>query len=135
YFPLIDDSSIIIVVFLQDDYTREILQAATIPEYIYPLVIDTATSTSEKLEPQTRIFLYPNPAKELINVFFNQIPREAMRFTLYDLSGKKVITEVIEPWQQHYTISLWDLEQGLYIVEIRTKNNKRVIHRGKLFHY
>ena len=135
YFPLIDDSSITVVVFLQDGNTREILQAVTIPEYTYPLVIDTATSTSDKLELQTQVLLYPNPARELVNVYFEEIPREAMRFTLYDLSGKIVITDVIEPWQQRYTISLGDLEQGLYIVEIRTKNNKRVVHRGKLFHY
>jgi hypothetical protein len=133
-FPLIDDSSIMVVVFLQDDYTREILQAVTVPEYTYPVVIDTVTSTSDKLEPKTRVLLYPNPAGELVNVYFEEIPGEAMRFTLYDLSGKKVITDVIEPWQQRYARSLEDLEQGLYIVEIRTHNNRRVVHRGKLFH-
>ena len=96
---------------------------------------DTATSTPEKLEPQTRVLLYPNPARELVNVYFEEIPREAMRFTLYDLSGKKVITDLIDPWQQIYTRSLGGLERGLYIIEIRTRNKRRVIHRDKLFHY
>jgi hypothetical protein len=135
YFPLIDDSSIIVVVFLQDDYTREILQAVTIPEYTYPLEIDTATSTAEKLEPQTRVLLYPNPAGELVNLYFEDVPGEAMQFTLYDLSGKMVITDLIDPWQQLYTRSLADLARGLYIVEIRSRKTKRVIHRDKLFHY
>jgi hypothetical protein len=126
-FPLNEDS-LSIVVYLQDDYTREILQAATIPEY-------SSVSTFDMLEPESGVLLYPNPARELINVYFKEIPTEAMRFILYDLSGKMVSSDVIESWQQRYTRSLGHLKQGLYIVEIRTKNNKHVVHRGKLFHY
>ena len=127
FFPLNEDS-ISIVVYLQDDYTREILQAATIPEY-------SSVSTPDLQEPGSRVLVYPNPAGELVNLYFEDIPGEEMQFTLYDLSGKMVITDLIDPWQQIYTRSLGGLERGLYIIEIRTRNKKRVIHRDKLFHY
>jgi len=127
FFPLVEDS-LTIVVYLQDESTGEILQAATIPEY-------SSVSTFDQLEPQFKVILYPNPAGELVNIHFEDVPKEAMLLALYDLSGKRVITDVIEPWLQHFTRSLADLERGLYIVEIRTRKNRQVIHRGKLFHY
>jgi len=126
-FPMNEEDASI-VVFLQDENTREILQAATKPEY-------SSVSTFDRLESPSHVLLYPNPAREMVTVYFEDVPTEAVRFTLYDLSGKKVLTDVIEPWQQRYTRSLGDIEQGLYIVEIRTKDYKRVIHRSKLFHY
>jgi len=127
YFPMVEDS-LTVVVYLQDEYTGEILQAATIPEY-------SSVSTFDLLELPSRVLLYPNPAGELVNIFFEDVPVEAVQFTLYDLSGKMVITDLIDPWQQLYTRSLGGLERGLYIVEIRTRKNKRIIHRDKLFHY
>ena len=127
FFPMVEDS-LTVVVYLQDEVTGEILQAATIPEY-------SSVSTPDLQEPGSRVLVYPNPAGELVNLYFEDIPGEEMQFTLYDLSGKMVITDLIDPWQQIYTRSLGGLERGLYIIEIRTRNKKRVIHRDKLFHY
>jgi hypothetical protein len=127
FFPLVEDS-LCLVVYLQDENTREIIQAATIPEY-------TSVSIFDRLEPLSGVMLYPNPAKELVNVYFEDVPREEMQFSLYDLSGKMVISDIIEPWQQLYTRYLGNLEQGLYIVEVRTRNKRQVLYRDKLFHY
>jgi PKD repeat protein len=126
FFPTIKDS-ITIAVFMQDDETDEILQAVTNPEYV--------VSTFDMLEPPSQVLIYPNPARELVNVYFEESPGEDMRFTLYDLSGKMVITDVIEPWQQHFTRTLGDLDQGLYILEIRSKDRRQVLYRNKLLHY
>ncbi|KPL14824.1 MAG: hypothetical protein AMS26_09405, partial [Bacteroides sp. SM23_62] len=127
FFPLVEDS-LSIVVYLQDESTGEILQAATIPEY-------STVSTFDVPEPRSRVLLYPNPASDLVNIYFEDIPEEAMLLRLYDLSGKIVLTDIIEPWQQRYTRSLSDLGEGLYIVEIRSRRNHHVIQRDKLFHY
>jgi hypothetical protein len=127
FFPMVKDS-LTLVVYLQDKVTGEILQAATIPEY-------SSVSTSDLLEPASGVLVYPNPAGELVNLYFDDIPGEEMQITLYDLSGKMVVTDIIDPWQQLYTRNLGGLERGLYIVEVRNRKNKRVIHRDKLFHY
>jgi len=121
--------SITVAVFMQDEETREILQAATNPEYV--------VSISGELEspPPTQVLLYPNPARELVNVYFEESPGEEMRFTLYDLSGKIVISDIIGPWQQQFSRSLGDLDQGIYIVEIRSSDRRRVLYRDKLLHY
>ena len=122
-----DKEDITIAVFMQDDETNEILQASTNPGYV--------TSTFDEIAPPSQVLIYPNPARDLVNIYFEESPMEEMQFTLYDLSGKIVITDVIGPWQQQFTRSLDDLEQGIYIVEIRSRDRRRVIHRDKLLHY
>ena len=112
---------------MQDDESNEILQATTNPGYV--------TSTFDEIAPPSQVLIYPNPARDLVNIYFEESPVEEMQFTLYDLSGKLVITDVIGPWQQQFTRSLDDLEQGIYIVEIRSMDRRRVIHRDKLLHY
>jgi hypothetical protein len=126
FFQTIKDS-ITIAVFIQDDESLEILQAATNPMY--------ATSQFEEAVPPARVLIYPNPARDIVNVYFEELPLEEMQFTLYDLSGKMVISDVIESWQQQFTVSLGDLEQGMYIVEIRSRDRRQVLHRDKLLHY
>lgn len=121
------EGKITIAVFIQDDETREILQAVTNPAYV--------TSVFEETEPPAQVLVYPNPAGEQVNILFEESPGEQLLFTLYDLSGKLVVTDVIEPWQQHFTKLLGNLEQGLYIVEIRSQESRRVVYRDKLLHY
>jgi hypothetical protein len=138
--------SITIAVFMQDEETGKILQAAYPKIYCYdkwpfgyrcyPIDYNFNCETLTGLEEtKSQVLLYPNPAKEIVNVSFEGITKEEMQFTLYDLAGKIVISDIIDPWQQHYTRPLGDLGQGLYIVEIRTNNDKQIFYRGKLFHY
>jgi PKD repeat protein len=126
YFPPNEDS-IIIVVFIQDDETREILQVASSFQY--------NTSAFDETAPEFRVWIYPNPARELVNVRFEDTPEHGMRFMLYELSGRMVMSDVIEPWQQHFTRSIEELPWGMYIVEIRSGDKKRVLYRDKLLHY
>ncbi len=127
--PTIDlvEGNISIVVFIQDEETKEILQAATNPEYV--------RSTFDESHPPASILIYPNPARELVNILFEEVPTEEMRLTLYDLSGQMVISDIIQPWQQQFTRSVGELEQGMYILEIRTKDRRQVLYRDKLLHY
>jgi hypothetical protein len=126
FFETIQDS-ITIAVFIQDDESLEILQAATNPMY--------ATSILDEEITPSKVLIYPNPAREHVTVYFEDLPGEDMNLSLYDLSGKMVIHDVIESWQQQFTLSLGDLEQGMYIVEIRSRDRRRVLHRDKLLHY
>jgi hypothetical protein len=126
FFPT-DSSDISVVVFMQDEQTGEILQASTSFQY--------TVSAPDESVALTQILLYPNPARELVNVWFEEPPAEKMRFILYDLSGKRVIQDAIDPFQQHFTRSLEEVAWGMYIVEIRSWSNRRIFYREKLLHY
>jgi hypothetical protein len=116
------------VIYIQDESTGEILQAATIPEY-------STVSVPGTRESRPGVKLYPNPAGEYVHISFEVVPEEAMRLTFYDLSGKPVIKDLIDPLQQPYTRSLGRLEKGLYIIEVRSYRDSRVLYREKLLHY
>jgi PKD repeat protein len=126
FFPVIKDS-LTIAVFIQNDETGEILQASTNPQFV--------VSTFDELDAPSRVFVYPNPARDQVHVYFEESPTEQIQFTLYDLSGKMVITDVIQPWQQQFSRTLDDVEQGMYIIEIRNMKKTRVFYRDKLLHY
>jgi hypothetical protein len=127
FFPLLEDS-LCIVAYLQDENTGEILQAACIPEY-------SSVSSPELPESRTRVLLYPNPAGETVNLYFEEMPQEALWVRLYALSGQLMLTDRIQPWQQLYSLLLDGLERGLYLMEIRSVKNRRILFRDKLIHY
>ena len=127
FFPMVEDS-LAIVVYLQDEVTGEVLQAATIPEF-------SSVSAPDLQQEPTGILVYPNPAGEHVHVYFEDPPLEPLQLALYDLSGKMVLLERIAPLQQRFTLPLGDLEKGLYIMQIRTGTKMQPIHRDRLFHY
>jgi hypothetical protein len=127
FFPMAEDS-LSMVLYLQDERTGEILQAATIPEY-------STVSVPGAPAPLSLVRLYPNPAGERVHIYFEKVPETTLGLTFYDLSGKPVFTDVIHPLEQHYTRSLGGLEKGLYIVEVRSYRDRQVLYRDKLLHY
>ena len=78
---------------------------------------------SLKEEEKTAVLIYPNPAKELINI---QINATDFTVNLYDLTGRIVSTVFNE-----YQIDIADLQTGIYVVDIRDTNGVS-LYSGKL---
>lgn len=75
------------------------------------------------------ISIYPNPAKNEINInFSNDNSLIASKILIYSLQGKvaKIIDRNSELVQ---TINTSDLSSGLYILKIHTENGKQNIHK------
>jgi hypothetical protein len=126
----IDLSRISIVAFLQDDNTKEILQAFTTQQY------DPATGIWDPgLLTGRKILLYPNPAGEQVNVYFGERPQEDLKLMIYNVSGRLVLTEQVPADQMVQSVGLSRLGDGLYILELRTERNGSLYYRTKFFHY
>ena len=76
-------------------------------------------STTDDLESQT-IKLYPNPAKDIINVE-GISPIESI--SIYTMGYKKIKNLTFEDKMNNRQISIEDLMSGLYIIEFRSKGN------------
>lgn len=65
--------------------------------------------------------IYPNPAKEYLNVRLTDVPSGNYRLTLIDVSGKEILT--VEPYfdamQDRFTWMLPELPSGHYILSVR----------------
>jgi hypothetical protein len=125
-----DTSRMSIVAFIQEDLTKEILQAATTQEYNPGL----GTSESAVMD-EVNILLYPNPAADYINVYFEESPKEDLNLRIYNMSGRMVHDERVGEGENHHTVRISHLPDGLYIIEFRNARNGVPIFRGKFLHY
>jgi hypothetical protein len=128
--PKINTERISVVSFIQDDNSKEVLQAATTQTYSPP------STTGEGPEvKESRILLYPNPAGEYVNVYFEQRPTEDLELRIYNMSGRMVLYEEVPAGKVLQTIELSSIPDGLYILELRTERRGDLFYRSKFFHY
>ena len=80
------------------------------------------TVSIDEAEANNEILVYPNPANDVLN-FSTQ---ERLEFSLFDMSGKMVMTGDVNPGQ---SLDISKLDEGIYVVE--TRNNQKV-HRLKV---
>ncbi|MDD4213787.1 MAG: T9SS type A sorting domain-containing protein [Bacteroidales bacterium] len=78
-----------------------------------------------------QIKLYPNPAKDQLSISYTNTENitDELLFEVYDLPGKKLITNYITANQQ-LTISTRELGQGIYLYRFVKNNN--IVKAGKL---
>ena len=79
---------------------------------------------------------YPNPAKSEVKVLFYwdiNLPMSTDDINIYDLSGKKVITDSnlrIEKQANHYGNLIWDcssVQPGIYLINIKHGTEEKAV--------
>jgi uncharacterized repeat protein (TIGR03803 family) len=89
-----------------------------------------ATNVNENNE-EKGIVIFPNPATDIIMVSNNVNFNYTLTLNIYNLVGKLVRTELMKQGQQQ--ISIGDLNNGIYVVEIKskewTRKQKLIIQR------
>jgi N-acetylneuraminic acid mutarotase len=75
--------------------------------------------------------IYPNPASEFVTLKYERQNNDEIKVNVYGVTGELVKSEILGQNQQ--SISVKDLKEGIYLVEIQstnwTKNQKIVIQR------
>ena len=88
------------------------------------IISDVVLETNELQIKSAALKLYPNPAKDYINIQANLPDGGEFTISIYDLLGKIVFTssDISEGFMVDQTIKINDLASGTYFVELRTKN-------------
>ncbi len=115
-----------------DTLTEMPLSSATIGGAYY--YIDDISLTEDTILGMNEISeidfsIYPNPAKNLVHINSNQIIQEIVVFDI-----RRCIAMRIRPLQENTTLDLSSLENGIYIVECKFKNNSSVYKRIAVVH-
>ncbi|WP_375579603.1 T9SS type A sorting domain-containing protein [Marivirga tractuosa] len=103
-----DNDDLILVTFIQDVETGEIYQSANVIE-VPNLSYSTVTANDKTLQ-EMGVQLYPNPAKEQLNLSFGNKLSEGVELKVFDLTGK-LIEEL-------------KLDQGIFQYELNTQRFK-----------
>ena len=77
----------------------------------------TPISTSiNEIQAKSSYSVYPNPANEQLSISFDLKNSEVNSISLTDLNGRIVMHEIIQANQQQITVSVSDLENGIYLL-------------------
>ena len=120
-----------LIAFVQNEKTKEILQAQIRTGLIDPTLVTGA----EDPEYVSKIQLFPNPANHELNV---ELPTAVTKLTpiaMFDTYGKTVYQSSFKAGEQLKTISTSELTSGVYLIQLSTPDGKiarrkvMVIHR------
>ena len=79
--------------------------------------------------------MYPNPAEDLMHLYFEQAHHEPLWLSIYDLSGQLMRIQEIPAGTRLHSTNLQDLKHGMYIIEVRRHDRKIVLYRNRLLTY
>lgn len=85
---------------------------------VFPLVHDSKPEVQEKPELDSHVKLYPNPAKHIIQVIFDDFTNDPVQLHIADTQGRIVYERKFGKWQHIIPINLMNFSAGLYIINI-----------------
>ena len=82
-----------------------------------------STTIDEETIDEETIFVYPNPAKEFINVEFSGLNDENISIEITDVFGKVVQKEISKNENQMFNLNVSSLTAGYYVLKISSGNS------------
>lgn len=86
-------------------------------------VVAEGTLSIDTFNLSKSLKMYPNPADSKINFSFDFQSQDELDVQIFNLLGKKVVAQKITQKQSEIIVS--NLNKGIYIVQIRSKNSER----------
>ncbi len=116
-----DEHDLAAIVFVQDEATKEILQAGYLP---FPA---PNTITGIEIDADAKLKIYPNPTSSTLHVEFNTL--EERKVKVFDQFGKLVTSEDVSSAVRLYEINTSEFASGLYYLQV--EGNISEINRRK----
>ncbi|MFO7924684.1 MAG: YDG domain-containing protein [Bacteroidales bacterium] len=117
---IIDTQNLAIVMFIQDEMTRHILQAASSAQFDIP----TSTNQTATADIDSEIIFYPNPVTENLYIRFKNPVTELLIIEAYNISGSLIFSDTVPEGASIIEFNANNIPKGAYIFQI--KNNKGV---------
>ncbi len=126
----IDPSDMAVVVFIQDETTKEIYQSAIRTSAPAP---DNITGLDDILT-YDGIKLFPNPANQKVTLLFGRELQSPVPVLIYDTFGKLVFEQEIAPGSERFEVDTHDFVPGMYHVQLKLPNDDVVQQRLMVMH-
>jgi len=109
-------SDIAVVVFIQDNATKEIMQSGYTTSSNIVLGIDDQVTKSD-------IIMVPNPTKGLVKI----ISQDEVQVQVFDLSGRNVFAQ--SKVSANSTLNLSGLGKGIFLVHMTQKDGTKIVKK------
>jgi uncharacterized repeat protein (TIGR01451 family) len=80
--------------------------------------IDTPTYVESTITGNKDIFLFPNPASDILTIFNSQL--EIKEVEVYDLTGRKIFDAKLPVISPKHVINVSGLNAGIYFIKVKT---------------
>lgn len=87
-------------------------------------VLSVGEDSLKKIDRNTQIELYPNPAQKVLNVKSNPEISSPLRYVIYDINGKAVLYG--KSFKDHFSINIETLSSGMYVFKLYNTYNLNV---------
>ncbi len=84
-----------------------------------PLAQTVSVKELKKYNRENEFVLYPNPASDIINIEFDEIPETDIHWQLFDVTGRLLISEETI-YQKNITIDVSEFSTGMYLLKINS---------------
>jgi hypothetical protein len=108
-----DADELRVVVFVQNESTREVYQAA-----VDKFDFVSGTENEYTLNQKFKCMAYPNPASDYVYIRFNQPVVSDLKLDLFDSMGRLLESKKIEPWTEDFMIDTYEYHKGIYFIRI-----------------
>jgi hypothetical protein len=85
----------------------------------YSIVFNNVVTKASSFPLNNSINIYPNPAKETLNIDFS-LKNEDLKVSVVDMLGKEIINENLR--NQHTSLNIQNLSSGVYFVKVINGN-------------
>jgi PKD repeat protein len=95
------------------------------------IVVEHSGLTSVTESEWSEFQIYPNPARDFLNIKSGILPAGDIQMEIYDIQGRKRVEHLlVQPGMVSARINIAELPEGIYFV--RTLSEKKLIHSAKL---
>lgn len=118
-----DPSQLAVVVFLQDEESKEIYQSelfASLPD------LPVVSSAAKAFGGVSKVDLFPNPARDKAFIRFDKNTDEDLELHVVNMMGRIMHEQKLAAGQNHYEVDTKGLENGMFMLRIQNKKGDMV---------
>ena len=126
----IDPNDMAVVVFVQNENTKEIYQSAIRTSTPVPSDI----TSLDDLEALSNLVVYPNPANQKVTLHFGEPVRSKVPVMIYDTFGKQVFEGEVNAGSKSMEIETHDFAPGMYHIQLNISDDQGTRKRLMVIH-
>jgi len=106
-------------------YFDPIYNGGDIDGFISMICIDDILNSVEELiytQENNNLYLYPNPANNVIHIIMNNFIKDPVEITIIDFTGKQIYNQrlAVNNTTNKYSLDISNLSTGIYFVNMRS---------------
>ncbi|MFY0626013.1 MAG: Ig-like domain-containing protein [Reichenbachiella sp.] len=138
-----DDAELAVVIFVQDNNTKEIYQSVKYSAKDGSLIVDAKNTADDGTgNPITGIdelanmdyTMYPNPSNDRVTIKFNDNVGENLEWVIFDQAGRLYNQGVMNAGVDRFEMSTNDFPNGMYYMSIKGESHEFRYKKLMVFH-